>query len=118
MWNSKGEADGLKIPEKHTIFPALLPDGEEAAKPLLQLPFGRVESIVSTAAGSPAGFWYDQAESEWVSVLEGWAVLAFPEGRLTLKKGECILIPAHLRHRVEETSASPPCRWLCIFYRE
>ncbi|MGI6270224.1 MAG: hypothetical protein ACOYKJ_06810 [Candidatus Howiella sp.] len=46
----------------------------------MQFPGGRAESIVSAAARSPDGFWYDRQETEWVSVLEGWAVLGFPGG--------------------------------------
>ena len=106
------------MPKKHTLFPIPPESGREAVHSLLQFPGGRAESIVSTAACSPDGFWYDRQETEWVSVLEGWAVLGFPGGRVTLRAGECLTIPAHLHHRVEETSAQPPCRRLCIFYQD
>lgn len=104
------------IPEKRPLYPASPTLGEEAVLPLWQIAKGRGESVVSAAARSPDGFWYDQDEQEWVAVLEGWATLAFPSGQLILRAGECVTIPAHLRHRVEETSADPPCRWLCVFY--
>jgi cupin 2 domain-containing protein len=34
--------------------------------------------------------------------------------RQPLKAGDYLLIPAHCRHRVEYTSADPPCIWLAI----
>ena len=45
----------------------------------------RIERIVSLGQASPPGFWYDQAEGEWVLVLAGAARLRFadePEARL------------------------------------
>jgi len=80
----------------------------------------RVERIVSTGQASPAGFWYDQAEAEWVVVLRGEAKLRF-EGEAEarhMKAGDHVNIPAHARHRVEWTSAEEPTVWLAVFYRE
>lgn len=74
----------------------------------------RIERIIST--GQQSG-WYDQAENEYVILLEGRAQLAFDDDRMiTLKKGDTLLIPAHQKHRVAYTSADPPCIWLCVFY--
>ena len=75
----------------------------------------RVERIVSRGDVSPDGFWYDQEEDEWVAVLEGEAELEFDSGRVALRRGDSLLIPAHRRHRVIRTSAEPPCIWLCVF---
>lgn len=75
----------------------------------------RVERIVSRGQASPDGFWYDEAEDEWVCLLSGSAVIGFENGSLTLSAGDCVLIFAHTRHRVERTGASPPCVWLCVF---
>ena len=65
----------------------------------------RLEHIVSRGAASPDGFWYDQENPEWVALVRGAAVLEFPSGRLALRAGDCLLIPAHREHRVAETSA-------------
>ncbi|MEA3070082.1 MAG: cupin 2 protein, partial [Alphaproteobacteria bacterium] len=35
----------------------------------------RIERIVSLGQASPPGFWYDQAEGEWVVLLAGAAKL-------------------------------------------
>ena len=78
----------------------------------------RIERIVSNGTASPEGFWYDQSESEWVCVLEGYGVLEFENHKLTLTKGEYFYIPAHMKHRVAKTSSSPPCVWLCVFFKE
>ncbi len=39
----------------------------------------RVERIVSTGQSSPEEGWYDQATDEWVAVLRGAAVIAYPD---------------------------------------
>ena len=75
----------------------------------------RIERIVSTGQCSPDGFWYDQEEDEWLVLLTGEAKLAFPQENITLKAGDTLLIPAHKRHRVEQTSQNPPAIWLCVF---
>ena len=87
---------------------------EELTEPLAE-GSARIERIVSWGQRSPDGFWYDQTEDEWVSVLAGHARLRFSDRELTLSAGDSLLIPAHRRHRVEETSADPPCVWLCVF---
>lgn len=76
----------------------------------------RVERIVSTGQSSPPGFWFDQPEDEWVLVLQGEGVLAFDDGRsVVLLAGDHYFLPAHCRHRVEQTSSHPPCVWLAVF---
>lgn len=100
-------------------LPAGLPQYEEHLDALLQdLKQGvRIERIVSTGQASPPGFWYDQVENEWVVVLQGQAELAWDNGHVvTLKKGDWVFIPAHNRHRVNWTSAEPPCIWLAVYY--
>ncbi len=92
------------------------PPTAEVSELLLQRPGIRLERILSTGQASPPGFWYDQAEDEWVAVLQGEGVLQWEDGRLTeLRAGDWLLIPAHQKHRVERTSITPPCIWLAIF---
>ncbi|HRP26114.1 MAG TPA: cupin domain-containing protein [Thauera sp.] len=76
----------------------------------------RVERIVSFGHASPTGFWYEQAEDEWVVLLAGTAELAFDDGRrLALKAGDWVSLPAHCRHRVE--SVSQDALWLAVHCR-
>ncbi|WP_069989275.1 cupin domain-containing protein [Massilioclostridium coli] len=75
----------------------------------------RIEKIVSQGHCSPSGFWYDQTEDEWVSVLQGNAVIQFEDHEICLQPGDSLLIPAHQKHRVAETSVEPNCIWLCVF---
>ncbi|MCB1155697.1 cupin, partial [bacterium] len=48
---------------------------DERFDTLLARPGVRIERIVSTGQASPEGFWYDQAETEWVCVIAGAAAL-------------------------------------------
>ncbi|PKM61316.1 MAG: cupin [Firmicutes bacterium HGW-Firmicutes-4] len=91
-----------------------VPINEEVIAVLVQNNSVRIERIISTGQQSD---WYDQAESEFVILLEGSARLTFEDDRtVTLKKGDTLLIPPHQKHRVAETSTDPPCIWLCVFY--
>ena len=77
----------------------------------------RIERIASRSYGSPAGFWYDQPQSEWVIVLRGHAVLEFEDGELVpLQEGDYLLIPSHLKHRVQQTG--PDTLWLAVHIKE
>ena len=91
-------------------------DGGEFVQTLLTQSGAHIERIVSTGQSSPAGFWYDQAQVEWVAVLQGEALLRFedePETR-RLVAGDWITIPAHRRHRVEWTAPDRPTVWLAV----
>src|SRR5258708_3192840 len=76
----------------------------------------RIERIVSTGQASPQGFWYDQAEDEFVVLLAGSATLPFEQDdrRLRLTTGDWVEIPAHVRHRVERTGADIATVWLAV----
>jgi cupin 2 domain-containing protein len=80
----------------------------------------RIERIVSDGHASTAGFWYDQEENEWIMLVCGSAVLSIENEsgiqRIELKPGDYLLIPAHLRHRVESTSQTEKTIWLAVFY--
>ncbi len=74
-----------------------------------------IERIVSTGQITPPGEWYDQETDEWVILLQGEAELSYKDGeRIVLKGGDYLLIPAHVKHRVEYTSNEPPCIWLAV----
>jgi cupin 2 domain-containing protein len=77
----------------------------------------RIERIVSRGETSPAGFWYDQDETEFVLVLSGAARLRFADGEaLALGPGDWIDIARHRRHRIEWTDPDQPTVWLAVFY--
>jgi cupin 2 domain-containing protein len=87
----------------------------ELVETLLERPGARIERIVSTGQTTPAGEGYDQPGDEWVALLAGRATLRFDDGELVdLGPGDWLLIPAHTRHRVEETSEQPACVWLAV----
>lgn len=99
-----------------------LPDAEarEAVETILAAPGVRIERVVSLGQASPEGFWYDQAEGEWVLLLAGAARLRFAdeaEAR-ALAPGDCVHIAAHRRHRVDWTDPERPTVWLAVFYRQ
>ena len=97
-------------------LPASLP--EEAVDLLVDSDSVRIERIVSTGHKSDAGFWYDQAENEFVIVLKGKAVMRFAgeAQEITMGPGDFLNIPAHQKHRVESTCANEPTVWLAVFY--
>ena len=99
-----------------TPLPAAGP--EEVVTALLTRPGLRIERIVSHGHASPAGFWYDQPQAEWVLVLAGAARVAFEgeAGARELGVGDTIEIAAHRRHRVEWTDPSQPTVWLAIHF--
>ncbi|MDR2604341.1 MAG: cupin domain-containing protein [Desulfovibrio sp.] len=94
--------------------PAAAGAGREFAETLLTGAGGlRLERIVTLDDTGADAVWYDQAQDEWVAVLEGEATLGFADGReAVLVRGSCIFLPKHVRHRVLRASA--PCIWLAV----
>ena len=85
---------------------------------LLRRPGLRIERIVSTGQCSPPDFWYDQAEGEWVAVLQGEAKLRFADETEArhLHAGDFVDIAPQRRHRVEWTPDEQTTIWLAVFY--
>lgn len=76
-----------------------------------------IEKIVSTGQVTPEGEWYDQDLDEWLILLQGEGELSYEDhSRIKLVTGDYLYIPAHQKHRVEYTSAEPPCIWLTLFF--
>ncbi|EGA71403.1 phosphoribosylaminoimidazole carboxylase ATPase subunit [Vibrio sinaloensis DSM 21326] len=79
----------------------------------------RIERILSHGQSSPETGWYDQDEHEWVLVLSGFGVLEFEDGReVRLEAGDYLNIPAHCKHKVQQTSPDEVTVWLAVFYRD
>lgn len=105
----------INAPVKRILSSGISGPGGETFHPLVTHPAFELEEIVSRGEASPEGFWYDQPRDEWVLLVSGRAVLAFdPGGRMDLEAGAHVHIPAHLRHRVEETS--PDAVWLALHF--
>lgn len=102
---------------RHNLFvlPPTFDPAEEFRQILHESPGIRVEQIVSRGHRTGEGEWYDQDSDEWVAVLTGEALLVFEDGTVEpMVHGDWTFIPAHKRHRVERTSADPPCVWLAV----
>src|SRR5262249_25271862 len=113
-WSSEQVSESVK-----NIFdelPQNLP--KELVQILVRAADVRIERIISHGHASPADFWYNQAQSEWVIVLKGAARLQFEEGMVEMKPGDFINIPAFKRHRVDWTTPDEPTVWLGVRYGE
>ncbi|WP_322514197.1 cupin domain-containing protein [Rhodopseudomonas palustris] len=101
----------------HLLAPLPPAGPDETLDTLLARGGVRIERIVSFGQASPEGFWYDQAEDEFVVLLAGSATLRFGDGReLPLTPGAWVDIPAHCRHRVDATAQGEATVWLTVFW--
>ena len=88
---------------------------EEEFTALLERPGVRIERIVSHGHATPGGQIYEQAWDEWVMVVEGAARLWLEgQGEVAMERGDHLLIPARLRHRVTWTTPDSPTVWLAV----
>jgi len=76
----------------------------------------KIEKIVSNGQKSPDNFWYEQEKSEFILLLEGYAILEFEDREIELIKGDCLNIKAMQKHRVKYTSEKEPTIWFAVFY--
>lgn len=97
-------------------IPDNLPD--ELIQTLVSANNLRIERIVSQGHRSPNDFWYDQADDEWVLLLQGEARIGFADAEsVTLKSGDYLLIKAHCLHRVEWTTDETETIWLAVHFK-
>ena len=91
---------------------------EEVFEPIIEQKNFKLERIISHGQATPPGEWYDQERDEWVVLLSGSAGLNIEgqAGILTMKPGDYILLPAHVRHRVEWTDEREVSVWLALHY--
>ena len=90
------------------------PSDQEQFCELLSAGSAKLEHIISHGQASDPDFWYDQDNNEWVALIQGTACLQFVEGALSLKAGDCVTIPAHLKHRV--ANVSQDAVWLALHF--
>lgn len=96
------------------------PEAAERFDTLLDQHGLRIERIVSTGQASPAGFWYEQDNAEWVVVISGEALLRFEDEAQArrLGSGDWLYIAPRRRHRVEWTAADAPTVWLAVHFAD
>lgn len=105
----------MRITVRNLLHPFDDPSGGEEIKTLFSAKGVRIEQIVSRGQPSPEGFWYDQPDAEWVVLLKGSATLSVDgERNVELGAGDYVLIPAHVRHRVERVSSD--ALWLAVHF--
>ena len=78
----------------------------------------KLERILSKGHVTPPNEWYNQDQNEWVLLLKGSADLQI-EGKkdwVHLAAGDYILIPAHVKHRVEWTQKTEETIWLALHF--
>jgi cupin 2 domain-containing protein len=89
---------------------ALAEKGRENIEELLNDKNVIINRIVSNDLQN--GDWYDQSEDEWLVLLTGEAIVEFTDYERTLRRGDTLFIPAHLKHRVRNTSQKT--LWLTV----
>jgi cupin 2 domain-containing protein len=94
--------------------PIVIPTTGEIFETILRSPHVYIERIVSSA--TPEQQLYNQAQDEWVCLLQGTAQLWIDSAEIILMAGDYYFIPAHTPHRVMSTSTAPPCIWLAIHF--
>jgi len=105
----------LSVKNLFTDIPGEMP--EEICTQIIRADDLRIERIVSRGQASPPGFWYDQEMNEWVLLVKGSALLRFFDGReIALTPGDYLLIPRHVRHRVERTAPEGETVWLAVHF--
>ncbi len=80
---------------------------------LAELPGVTIEQIVSGRLAEPVSF--EQAQDEWVVVMEGGARLLVDGAELELRPGDWLVLPAGCPHTVLETE--PGTSWLAVHAR-
>jgi len=92
--------------------------GQEISQILLETGGFRLMRLHSCSACSAPGFWYDQAEAEWVCLVQGSARLQFEDedGERELNRGDSLMIAPHRRHRVVATDGGDGTIWLALFW--
>ena len=103
--------------QKYNIFEQIIVDkNEEKFFEIFKNEKIKIEKIVSNGQISPENFWYEQEKSEFILLLEGFAIVEFEDFEMELKKGDCLNIKAMQKHRVKFTSLNEPTIWFAVFY--
>jgi cupin 2 domain-containing protein len=100
----------------HDGIPSSLP--AELVTILAESKAVRIERIVSKGHASPEEFWYDQERTEFVLLIQGEAKLEFAgkEEVTSMRPGDYVVIPPHVRHKVLWTPPGVETIWLALHY--
>ena len=93
-------------------------EGTEISSTLIETAQFRLVRIHSCRASSPEGFWYDQQEHEWLTLIQGSARLQFEADKqsIDLNRGDTLWITPGRRHRLVDTDPAPGTIWLALFW--
>ena len=94
------------------IFNYTIPEFGENFKTLLEDKDINISQIVSSDKVEQKE--YCQSKDEFVVLLDGKATLKIEDKTITLKKGDCMHIPAKTKHTILKTSKG--ALWLAIYY--
>ena len=114
-----GDTAGSVNQDHDSLLAGNLPArGQETSQILLETDGFRLMRLHSCSACSAPGFWYDQAEAEWVCLMQGSARLQFEDedGERELNRGDSLMIAPHRRHRLVATDGGPGTIWLALFW--
>ena len=113
-----GEPSVAPSGSSNLLAPAPVASGQEIEEELCSGKDWRLMRISSNGARSPDGFWYQQREHEWLTLLKGSARMRLddPEEWIELSVGDQLMLPAGRRHRVERTDADPGTVWLALYW--
>lgn len=96
-------------------IPDALP--EEVFETIINTENVQIERIVSYGHTTEKNKWLQQNKNEWVIVLKGQASIQFENAALyELHTGDCLNIPADVKHRVEWTEKNAETIWLAVHY--
>ena len=114
-----GDTAGSVNQDHDSLLAGNLPArGQETSQILLETDGFRLMRLHSCSACSAPGFWYDQAEAEWVCLMQGSARLQFEDedGERELNRGDSLMIAPHRRHRLVATDGGDGTIWLALFW--
>jgi cupin 2 domain-containing protein len=115
-----GDSLGSATQGRHSLLAGAIPaQGQETSQVLIETGGFRLLRLHSCSACSPPGFWYDQAEAEWVCLLQGSARLQFADEQVEreLNRGDSLMIAPHRRHRLVATDGGESTIWLALFWK-
>ena len=106
--------------DKKNLFSQIPDSSDEILDCLVKTEKLKIERIISSGQSTPAGEWYNQENNEWVILLEGNARLRFENepDLVEMNPGDYLMIPAHVRHRVEWTDPGARTVWLAVYYKQ
>jgi cupin 2 domain-containing protein len=114
-----GDSLGSASKGRDNLLAGAIPtQGQETSQILIETGDFRLLRLHSCSACSPPGFWYDQAEAEWLCLLQGSARLQFADENVEreLNRGDSLMIAPHRRHRVVATDGGGGTIWLALFW--